>query len=142
MLKTIVVPLDDSEGARRILPFVAALASPERTAVTLVYVIGDAGLRDHATAVLDRAREQLAGGVQVRCLVYEGATAPTIIQTAQALRADLIAMTTDHETGLDRWLNGSVADEVLRGRGPSTHRAQHFACAVDAAEVQVLVPLD
>ena len=46
--------------------------------------------------------------------VVEGETVATILQAAQNYDVDLVCMTTQRWSDVDRWLNGSVMDAVLR----------------------------
>lgn len=46
--------------------------------------------------------------------VRSGHAAQVIVQTARSREAGLIVMSTHGRGGLDRWLHGSVADQVLR----------------------------
>jgi nucleotide-binding universal stress UspA family protein/quercetin dioxygenase-like cupin family protein len=52
--------------------------------------------------------------LRVEHRVAEGNAAREILHLAQALRCDVIVMGTHGRTGLDRFLTGSVAEEVLR----------------------------
>jgi nucleotide-binding universal stress UspA family protein len=44
----------------------------------------------------------------------DGPSVPTILKTAQELKADLIVMGTHGRTGIGRLFLGSVAEEVIR----------------------------
>jgi nucleotide-binding universal stress UspA family protein len=48
------------------------------------------------------------------CVVRVGSAADTILGKARAWEADLIVMGTHGRTGLDHFLNGSVAEQVVR----------------------------
>ena len=52
--------------------------------------------------------------LRTRVLVVDGDVAPTILEQASRMHADLIAMTTHARTGIDRLLSGSYAEEVFR----------------------------
>ena len=60
------------------------------------------------------------GAALAKVMVREGVIAPEILKAANDLRADLIVMGTDASSGLEHWLLGSVAENVLR----------HAACPV------------
>jgi nucleotide-binding universal stress UspA family protein len=47
-------------------------------------------------------------------VVYPGAAAEAVLETARARTTNLIVMSTHGRSGLGRWLYGSVADQVLR----------------------------
>lgn len=139
--RRIVVALDGSERAERILPQVAMLARQFGAAVTLVRVITPPGplvsevpegavQDDRASsapaACTDRERCEAAGylqaladhlraeGLTVTCLESTGQAAEAIVEGARVVRADLIAMTTHGRSELARHVLGSVADDVLR----------------------------
>lgn len=66
-------------------------------------------------AYLDSIRGQWSGvGIPVHTEVTRGDPAEMIVDTASAVNADLIVMTTHGRAGLSRWINGSVAEGVLR----------------------------
>jgi len=54
-------------------------------------------------------------GVRTQVVTVQGDVAPTILEQAQRMQADLVAMTTHARGGLDRFLSGSFAEAVLRG---------------------------
>lgn len=134
----VLVPLDGSRfaesGLARALPL-AALAGAD---VTLVQVIApvmapgfaypdlpegvDPGameeLREEASGYLgraaDRIRGEVEGEVRTEVRIHQSAAAG-ILEAAEALSADLVAMATHGRGGLQRLVLGSVADKVLRG---------------------------
>lgn len=53
-------------------------------------------------------------GAEVGMEVVDGEAANTIVERAEVLGTDLIAMTTHGRTGLERLFVGSVAEEVVR----------------------------
>jgi nucleotide-binding universal stress UspA family protein len=66
--------------------------------------------------------ERLAVDVQERDVNVQKATTVgrphlQIIQYAETNKVDLIVMSTRGQSGLSRWLMGSVADRVVRGAG-------------------------
>ena len=114
MYPTIVVPLDDSQQTRRILPYVKRIAST-RGKLVLLQVVSDFELTFHAEDVLAQLAEQLsAASVCAETRVELGQANQVIVDTAAQVHVDLIAMATDGWADLGRWLNGSVADWVLR----------------------------
>ena len=71
--------------------------------------------RQVATEYLQSVAERLSGaGLRVTHEVQEGPLGITIIERANALGANLIAMTTHGRGGLERVILGSVADDVIR----------------------------
>ena len=64
--------------------------------------------------------ERIAAGAQDQSIpvvvsMTEGKAAVEITQFAEANHVDLIVMSTRGQSGLSRWLMGSVADRVVRG---------------------------
>jgi nucleotide-binding universal stress UspA family protein len=135
MYDTILVPLDGSKRAERILPYVEKLALGFDSKVVFLQVINsdfvysspysyytDAGLEKAGFEKLkDDAKGYLGGlqgefrkkGIQARFLVSEGPVVPTIIHIAEREGADLIAIASHGRTGLARVFYGSVAAGVL-----------------------------
>lgn len=140
MYGRLLVALDGSELAERVLPYVESLAERYGSDVTLIRVLSNtgpllppgAGAQPIPGAVIppsqtlaaesDEAREylrsveaRLAGrGITVDQIVREGTAAQTIVAYALDCESDLIAMTTHGRSGLGRVLLGSVAEEVVR----------------------------
>lgn len=132
MYKRFLVPLDGSETAEAILPFVLEIAGPLDIEVALVRVVvpippsvieGSREVvvedvearRAEAERYLDGLAAELRDrGVRVRTMVRRGDPAVEIAAAARELEADLVAMTTHGRSGLGRLLFGSVAEAVLR----------------------------
>ena len=134
----ILVPLDGSVRAERVLPVVTPIAKALESELVLfqvpiVYVSGwmtgewflpvqgvlataEQGAQVYLNYVATRLQDQ---GVKASTATEIGAVAASIIEYAEANQVDLIAMCTHGRTGLRRWTLGSVADRVLRaGRVP------------------------
>jgi nucleotide-binding universal stress UspA family protein len=142
MFAHIVVALDGSEVAERVLPYVEALAEKFGSRVTLVrantppetIALEEASAptpamlvpsldpttiandeQRAASAYLQPLAERLkARGLAVDVSLPEDAPAAAIVGFARSSQADLIAMTTHGYGGLTRVMLGSVADEVMR----------------------------
>lgn len=135
MYKKILVPLDGSRRAERILPHVEKLAHVFEAEIILLQVI-EPGLyhRDpysYATSVaLDKAeRDKLKSevksylrglqgefrsrGIQTNILVAEGPVVQTIIKVAKLEEVELVALASHGRSGLGRVFYGSVAAGVL-----------------------------
>jgi nucleotide-binding universal stress UspA family protein len=131
----ILVPLDGSAVAERILPPATALGALTGAAFTLLHVIAfeaagyamdwpiarsEAGtlaaLRDDAQTYLDRVAERLgAQSLVAHTAVIGGQPAPAILEYARDHAIDLIALATHGRSGAARILLGSIADKVVRG---------------------------
>lgn len=128
MFKKILVPLDGSELAAKVLPQVTELAKTFKSQVTLIHVcyiemLGEATPGILATApaaakkacevFLSKAAKDLkAKGVNVSHACLEGVPAREIIGYASKNKKDLIAMAT-HGKGEVAWVLGSTAEKVV-----------------------------
>jgi nucleotide-binding universal stress UspA family protein len=127
MFKKILVPLDASELAAKIIPQVIDLAKAHQAEVTLFHVAyteyGEASPGTMAQAVAQEAKrcaaflgqvakDMQAQGVKVNVECVEGSPAREIIGFAKANHMDLIAMAT-HGKGEVAWVLGSVAEKVV-----------------------------
>ena len=140
MYERILVPLDGSKIGEAALPpvekLVSKLAPKVKTEVTLLQVLpsmthyvaaGDAGVeipyRKEEMALIEKraksylnktAEEFKSKGIAVKTKVTNGSPAEEIINTAEEIKADLVAMSTHGRHGLSRWAFGSVTDKVLK----------------------------
>ena len=138
----ILVPLDGSGLAEKVLPHVAAMSKALNLHVELIQAYapplsaivppdyqgapqdfpGSAAgrsLREAAERYLQEKLAQLleAGVKEVSCTVIEGEAAQKIIETAQNTRGSLVAMCTHGRSGISRWVLGSVTERVLSHSG-------------------------
>jgi nucleotide-binding universal stress UspA family protein len=127
MFKKILVPLDASELAAKIIPQIIDLAKTHQAEVTLLHVTyteyGQASPGTMVEAVVQEAKrcaavlgqvakEMQAQGVKVTVECVEGSPAREIIGFARANKMDLIVMAT-HGRGEVAWILGSVAEKVI-----------------------------
>jgi nucleotide-binding universal stress UspA family protein len=126
MFKKILVPLDGSELAAKILPQVVELAKCHGAAVVLANVYTDWGAPtsdevkkvieievNNCTSILAAAAKELqASGLTVTTQCLTGEAATQIIDYADKNGLDLIAMAT-HGMGEVAWVLGSVAEKVV-----------------------------
>jgi nucleotide-binding universal stress UspA family protein len=135
----LLVPLDGSELAEQVLPYVSALIRPNYTRIFLVSVLANA-LSDRTVALLTsyppglrlsttlpKAEVQLTvylrsvaaalreRGATVHTAVQRGSPAEEILAHAAEIEADLIGMTAHGLSGVSRWVYGNVASKVLQG---------------------------
>ena len=133
MYKKILVPLDGSKTAEKVLPYARYLAGKFKVAVELLVVVDIAEVASHLasekarfldTVIEDAVRHfttYLSGvattfaGTDVKCSVEKGKAEDTVIEKAASDKAMLITMATHGRSGLNRFLLGSVAEKVLRG---------------------------
>jgi nucleotide-binding universal stress UspA family protein len=117
VFENVLVPLDGSEFAERVLPAALEIARLMEARCTLMRVVPTAAARAEAGAYLEsRARLARSEGLPVRTLVFCAAhPAEGILAEARALSGNLIALATHGRGGVRRMLLGSVADKVIRG---------------------------
>jgi nucleotide-binding universal stress UspA family protein len=133
MYKTILVPLDGSHRAERILPHVEKLAQQLKSKVVFMKVIApDFGIPgpqgpdaqwnlDNMNRQLDEFQSYLDSiegefrqkGLQTKAVVEFGRVVRTIIEVADREGADLIAIASHGRSGLSQVFYGSVAAGVL-----------------------------
>ena len=133
-LRTIIVPLDGSALAQLALPVASVLAraGPSRLFVVratswldpavashpeshLLAVAQERTERNAAHEALSQVRTRLTDdGLDTETVVVGGPPAEVILEAAANHRADLIVMTTHGESGFQRLMYGSVAEDVLR----------------------------
>lgn len=131
MYKKILIPLDGSERAEKILPHVEELGARYQASVILLQVIDPAvdisrasllvPLSDHLGPRRDTAESYLNGvkarlenkKIAVRTMVETGIPLEIICQTAEAEKVDLIALASHGRTGAARLFYGSVSAGIL-----------------------------
>jgi nucleotide-binding universal stress UspA family protein len=141
--RMLIVPLDGSEHAERVLPHLESLVAPGHGNIVLLRVVqppsgafaaggvpaaGMVDLEATAAALCDDAASYLRTlsvglreeGLRVTTKVVVGSADQEITEQARLMRADLIVMSTHARGGLGRMIYGSVADAVL----------QHAPCPV------------
>lgn len=163
MYSRILIPLDGSKAAEKVLPYARTLAASLRIPVDLVEVIDTSDITPHMSPhelrVLDTLLEDtvrisesyLQGvarglpGIKVRCAVEKGKPAEVIIDRGGADKNTLIAIATHGRSGFNRWLLGSVAEKVLRGASNPlllVRAGEEAKAEGEAALKRVIVPLD
>ncbi|HZQ99292.1 MAG TPA: universal stress protein [Chloroflexota bacterium] len=110
-----MAPLDESDQSQRALVYALDLAAATGGQIKLVRASGveaEAGVDSLARHARDL---QDAGFAAVEWSVVEGVDAVTaILDAARAWHPDIIAMATTKRNAIDRWLNDSVTDAVVR----------------------------
>ncbi len=169
MLQSLLVPLDGSEFSERTLHVATDLAKATGASLHLAHVhvphppdhflsntqFQYEGLdleeyeshhRDQEQAYLDGVVARIQGDLSVDSVLLEGSVADELHRYSDAVRADLILITTHGHTGVSRMWLGSVADALVR----TCHRPllvvhpafdQHLPTDIHRFE-HVMVPLD
>ena len=168
MFKRILVPLDGSPRAERAIPLAARLARVSGGSITFLRVVttaingawlamesprlmqeafevDSAKATDYLTAI---AQSPNLTRVKITLEVLSGIPAQAILSVAEANEVDLIVMCSHGDTGLKRWVLGSVAQKVARYSPVPVlvlregERLTPASSQGGARSVQVLVPLD
>jgi nucleotide-binding universal stress UspA family protein len=131
-IKSILVPIDFSDCARKALQYAIPLAKQHQAAITLLYVVPtpnyaatESGAIDYASLQASMrttgdkqlaalAVEEVRDEVPTVPLVRSGSPAVEIIEAAKSLPADLIVISTHGRTGLKHVFLGSVTEYVVR----------------------------
>jgi nucleotide-binding universal stress UspA family protein len=163
MYDQMLIPLDGSETAEKVLPYARYLGSKLRLPIELLGVIVIESLASLIPAskaleldnmVVEESRrmesylEQIARTfhpLNARIAVEKGNPAEIIIDKAAVNQTNMIAMATHGRSGLDRWLMGSIAEKVLRGtRNPVllVRAKANDKCGGERSFRSVIVPLD
>jgi len=156
--KNILVPLDGSKLAEAILPLAELLASKNNARLILFHVIehnppdkvhGDRHLVDEpeAAAYLRQISQALSLEVTVDHHLHTSAekdVAHSIVEHSREMGVDLIAMCAHGQSGLQKRIFGSIAQEVLTmGDVPVLMLSPRKEEQIEACKCQcILVPLD
>lgn len=162
MFSKILVPLDGSDAAEKVLCYARSLAGALKIPIELLEVIDISTMSAHLVG--DKARfldgfiaeaesaggqyldgiARRLGGFEVKVSIQRGKPAEAIVQKAAAEPMTLVAMATHGRSGINRWLLGSVAEKVLRGAANPLFlvRADDDQQASEAALHSIIVPLD
>lgn len=142
-IQTILLASDLSPASTSAEDLAFELASRLGSAVLLVSVIDPRGLWMPGGGYHQRvdqvrtARETAAQGiverghrehVPIRCLIWEGDPGEAIVEAAAAEAVDLVVVGSHGRRGMDRFVMGSVSEQVVRtspvpvvvARGPQT----------------------
>ena len=140
ILKSIIVPLDGSALAEKVLLTVTELAKRMKLEVVLFrtytlptsalvadpeahYMVSDekliAGMHQEAAAYLEKKTQAMKeiNVEKVSCIADYGVAADEIISLGRKTPQSLIAMCTHGQSGIKRWVLGSVTETVVRHSG-------------------------
>ncbi|MCJ7434187.1 MAG: universal stress protein [Anaerolineales bacterium] len=147
MIKHILVPLDGSELAECVLPYVMVIAPVTNARVTLVHVM-EHSHHEGRVPVTDpvdwnlRKREskmylkKISGRLQksdlnIEHTTLEGNPAESIIEFARNNNVDLIALSTHGRSGLSGWNVSSVVHKILLRSSKSTLLIRAYKSTAD-----------
>jgi nucleotide-binding universal stress UspA family protein len=122
VLSALLVAVDDSEASGAAVDFAIRLARAEHARLT--FCAAASGLkpgptafeyRDAVRAIAETAAGRArAAGIASDCVIVDGTPAEVIVNIARSERSSAIVIGTHGRHGLRRWLEGSVAESVVR----------------------------
>lgn len=162
MFQRLLVPLDGSMRAEKAIPVAADLARAARGTITLARVLtfpakeseygipaAQSTLFAEAKAYLDTLLdryEQEFGGLHLVLEVISGSVPSSLFELSSQEHLDLIVMCSRGESGLRRWVLGSVAQATFR-QSPLpvlvlNEHGESRSLFQSARPLRILVPLD
>jgi nucleotide-binding universal stress UspA family protein len=111
---TILFPTDGSEGAGAALSHAVDLASRHDATLDVLFAAGDGTDVDPEAAVEEAAVVARDAGVDVNTVTIPGEPRAVIADYVQDRGVDAIVMATAARRGLERYIQGSVTEKVLR----------------------------
>src|SRR5512143_1980017 len=133
MFTHILIPLDGSKTAEKVMPYARFVAEALGISIELLAIIDVAAMGGqvasesgrHIDVIIPEAErrgtlylEKIASefpGLTIKMTIGRGGPAETIIEKAASDTGTLITMATHGRSGIKRWMLGSVAEKVLRG---------------------------
>jgi nucleotide-binding universal stress UspA family protein len=144
MESTVLVALDGSKNAERVLPYVEPLLRKGKRRALLVQVLppGTEGPEAAGQAYLREISARLSKQmIKSEGIIVRGDPAVAIIRAAEDQKAGLVAFTSHGQGGLSQWVFGSVAQKILRGCSRPLLMVR--ALETPLAKVKrIIVPLD
>ncbi len=133
MFENILVPLDGTPQADRILPHVAAIGQINGPTITLLRILETDGVestaveplswhfaRAEAQAYLEKAAEKLRQwGLAPQTVLLEGGSAQRIVEYTHKHDVDLLVLSSHGQSGLNGWNVSGVAQKVIHRVGTS-----------------------
>ena len=131
MNKKILIPLDGSPYSEVVLPHALSLAKLEKAEIVILRVpvvparefFGrDAAMASKITSEIDEESDRYVKdkvkrlgrqSIKVTGMIREGPVADTIVEVADEIHADMIAMSTHGRKGIQHWLKGSMAEDIV-----------------------------
>jgi nucleotide-binding universal stress UspA family protein len=134
MFRRILVPLDGAARAEKAIPVAARLAKASGGSLVLLQVVNmpvetsgfmyepivftqadiDTEISKATKYLTTLSLEKELEGIGVQTLILMETTAPSILSAIQNNDIDLVVMSSHGETGLMRWVMGSVAQKIVR----------------------------
>jgi nucleotide-binding universal stress UspA family protein len=117
LLRKVLVPLDGSMSSEAVMPYISQLALKLELGLTLLQVVQQTNhnKEDAESYLQTQCAELKQQGIEANYRVQLGSPADEIIDLADELAIDLVAMSTRGRNNIPLWSLGSVAQKVLLG---------------------------
>ncbi|MBI4334955.1 MAG: universal stress protein [Chloroflexi bacterium] len=148
MFERITAPLDGSEMAEAVLPYLEYFAQMMGSEIDLVGVSGPEREMDRLLKVyLDKLAEQMAArGIKARSIILYGRPEEEIIDYSEKNNIGLVVMSARGRSGVRRWEMGSVVERVSRASNTPllVVKERPVAAEIPGARliIRMMVPLD
>ncbi len=148
MFERITVPLDGSELAESVLPFVEYFGRVFGSEIDLISVCEPQKEMDRLLGVyLDKLAAQMSGGgLKARAVILYGRPEDEIIDYSEKNNIGLVIMSARGRSGARRWDMGSVVEKVSKASNTPLlvikEKPAAGAVQADRLVTKVLVPLD
>ena len=145
MSPSVVIAVDHSDLSARALPFARRVAELWHGRLVLVHalVAGDERLPVAPEVELREIVRKLGElGIAADAVIRRASPAQAIVDVVGERHADLIVMASHQRRGLDRWLHGSIAEEVLAKTTTPLLMIPAQGVPFGSHGMRVLLPLD
>src|SRR5207244_2774785 len=145
MSQTVVVALDSSDLSARAMPFARTAAHLWHGRMVLVHATvhsgraGGCSVEGQLNQLVSALRSE---GINADAVLRAEPPAQAIVGVARTEHADLIVMASHQRHGFNRWLHGSVTEEVLQNSSTPLLVVPAHAIQSSRRTTRVLVPLD
>ncbi|MEZ6185643.1 MAG: universal stress protein [Planctomycetota bacterium] len=118
LFKRVLVPLDGSTRSAQVLPLAQQFATAHQAELVL-HAVGatpvDNPVNDGMVDYLERLQQKLAdAGANARVRADYGDPAKEILTAVEDEQIDLVVIGTHGQSGLEKWVMGSVTEKVIR----------------------------
>src|SRR3984893_13598905 len=143
--RTVVIALDRSDLSARALPFAEQVAQLWRGRLVLVHAL--VSQDEHAPVPVELelrsiVQDLTALGITAEAVIRHDSPAQAIVDVVREREADLIVMASHQRHGLNRWLRGSVTEDVLARTTAPLLMIPGAGAPLFGSRRRIVVPLD
>jgi nucleotide-binding universal stress UspA family protein len=143
--RTVVIALDRSDLSARALPFAQQVAQLWRGRLVLVHALVSQNEVAAVPVELELrsiVQDLTALGITAEAVIRRNSPAQAIADVVREREADLVVMASHQRHGLNRWLRGSITEDVLARTGAPLVMIPGEGAPVLGPRRRILVPLD